>query len=220
MTFVKTYSSPPVRRNEILRYAGVKREAPEIQALMEACLKEADSKLIYRVCYKTVPVSCRENILDFGFAQTPSRDLTKNMTGCDQAILFAATVGVELDMLIARYSHISPAKALLFNAIGAERIESLCDAFQKEMRSQAAQDKLFLHPRFSPGYGDLPLTFQKDIFRTLDCHRKIGLTLNESLVMSPSKSVTAFMGIGKKECSEHSGCDSCGKQDCAYRRTE
>lgn len=52
-----------------------------------------------------------------------------------------------------------------------------------------------LKPRFSAGYGDLPLEVQKDIFRVLDCPRKIGLTLNDSLLMSPTKSVTAIVGI-------------------------
>ena len=61
---------------------------------------------------------------------------------------------------------------------------------------------VFLKPRFSPGYGDLPLSMQTDIFRVLDCPRKVGLTLNNSLLMSPSKSVTAIMGIHKTETTE------------------
>ena len=36
---------------------------------------------------------------------------------------------------------------------------------------------------------------ERDIFRLLDCPRRIGLSLNESLLMSPSKSVTALIGI-------------------------
>lgn len=216
MTYVKTFSPPPVHRNEILRYAGVKGEVPDIQVLLEECLQEAESKLSYRVCWELVPVSQNNGALDFVFAQTTSRDLAKNLKGCEKAILFAATVGPQLDMLIARYSRISPAKALLFNAIGAERIESLCDLFCNEQKAQG----LCLRPRFSPGYGDLPLSFQKDIFRVLDCPGKIGLTLNESLVMSPSKSVTAFIGIGNQSCAQSNRCATCRKQDCAYRRSE
>jgi len=60
----------------------------------------------------------------------------------------------------------------------------------------------------------------------LDCAKKIGLTLNDSLLMSPSKSVTAFAGImtGASEgtvetgkCEEKSKCANCEKRDCAYR---
>ena len=79
---------------------------------------------------------------------------------------------------------------------------------------------VFLPPRFSPGYGDLPLSLQRDIFRVLDCPRKIGLTLNESLLMSPSKSVTAIVGLGHpRESSCSGGCNQCSKTDCIYRST-
>ena len=50
-------------------------------------------------------------------------------------------------------------------------------------------------PRFSPGYGDFPLDFQRDIFATMSLAKNIGITLNNSLLMSPSKSVTAVIGI-------------------------
>ena len=63
--------------------------------------------------------------LDLGFTVTHSRDLQKNLKGCCRIILFGATVGLELDRLIARYGRLSPSKALCFQAIGAERIESL-----------------------------------------------------------------------------------------------
>ena len=57
---------------------------------------------------------------------------------------------------------------------------------------------MYTRPRFSPGYGDLPINMQKDIFAALDCPRKIGLSLNESLLMSPSKSVTAIIGVSAR----------------------
>ena len=85
------------------------------------------------------------------------------------------------------------------------------------------QRKLGLHTRarFSPGYGDLKLSSQKDIFRVLDCSRKIGLSLNDSLLMSPSKSVTAIIGVSniEKNCNIK-GCSSCEKRDCSFRRND
>ena len=75
-------------------------------------------------------------------------------------------------------------------AIGTERVEALCDAFQAEI----AAAETSIAPRFSPGYGDFPLDCQKDIFAVLDCG-SIGLTLNSNLFMTPSKSVTAVIGV-------------------------
>ncbi len=109
-------------------------------------------------------------------------------------------------------------------AIGAERIESLCDMFCGELAETYAKDGMSLRPRFSPGYGDLPLEAQKSVFKALDCHRKIGLALNDSLLMSPSKSVTAIVGLctaeeSQKEClPDERNCLTCDKLDCLFRK--
>lgn len=219
MIHTRTYDAPEINDKEIMRYAGVRGEVPELEALLQNCLKEIAGKLIYKVCYSEFPIICQGDRLDLGFTETDSQALKKNLTGCDRLILFAATVGIEMDRLIARYNTISPAKALMFQAIGAERIESLCDTFNREITGQKAEEGLSTRPRFSPGYGDFPLEVQREIFSALDCSRKIGVSLNSSLLMSPSKSVTAIIGIsGQKEDGEASkGCRSCLKQDCIYR---
>ena len=206
-----------VNRQEILRYAGVREETPELSALLEEALSELLPTLTGKVCWQEFPLTIRDGELDLGFARTGSASLARTLAGCDRILLFAATLGLGPDRLIARYSRLSPAKALLLQAIGTERIEALCDAFCRTMAE--AQPGSTLTPRFSPGYGDLPLALQEDIFRVLDCPRKIGLTLNGSLLMSPSKSVTAIVGMGPCTMIHHpAGCRSCGKTDCLYRR--
>ncbi len=214
MIYTKKYPVPVLNERECLRYAGTTPQgiSAEERELFEACWREAEQKLTYQVCWGRFSLKKEKDCFDFGFMQTDSKALMKNLAGCEEVVIFAATVGLEMDRLIRRYTSLSPAKALFFQAIGAERIESLCDAFCEELREKGLQ----LHPRFSPGYGDFPLEVQKDIFRVLDCPRKIGLSLNESLLMSPSKSVTAIIGIGGKAEAENK-CSACGKQDCQYR---
>lgn len=185
MVYTKIYDAPPVDRREILRYAGIRAKAPAVEEVLDLCLAQIKDKLTYKVCYGEFPVFFKEDSIDLGFAETESTALRKHLIGCDRIIIFAATVGIEIDRMIARYASLSPTKSLLFQAIGAERIEALCDTFNSEYGGS----------RFSPGYGDLPLEFQKEIFSALDCPRKIGLSLNESMLMSPSKSVTAIIGV-------------------------
>lgn len=214
---VKTYPLPPVDKREVLRYAGARGELPEISALMQECIREAEGEIVGKVCYGEFPVTQQEQRLAFGFMTAGSAGLCKNLIDCDSAVIFGATIGIGIDRLIARYGRISPVKALLFQAIGAERIEALCDLFCEEISRQAMQNGRFTRPRFSPGYGDWPLEAQRDIFSALDCPRKIGLTLNESLLMSPTKSVTALIGIGKGEWGvTASHCEACDKKDCVF----
>ena len=216
---VRTFSLPPADRGEVLRYAGCRRPGSAEQALLESCLTELGDRLRGRVCWETYPVVPLEGGVDLGFVRTDSRDLTRRLAGCGTCVLFAATVGVEMDRLIARYGGVSPARSLFFQAIGAERIEALCDTFCGWMAEDLSRQGRGVTVRFSPGYGDVPLAMQRDIFRVLDCPRKIGLTLNESLLMSPSKSVTAVFGVTDRPeggCAA-ADCTACGKQDCAYR---
>ena len=195
MVYIKTYDAPPCDTREILRYAGVRSDAPDMVELLESCLAEVQGKLSYKACWQTFPVILRDDAVDLTFTQTTSASLRKHLQGCGSIVLFAATVGLELDRLITRYSRISPSRALMFQAIGAERIEALCDLVSRDTAETAAECGMHTTSRFSPGYGDLPLDIQRDIFRVLDCPRKIGLTLNESLLMSTKKSVTAVVGL-------------------------
>ena len=192
MAFIKKYTfnqCGEFNKKEISRYAGNLQD----EALLAECISEVSDKLVYNVCYQKFPFEKQCETLNLGFAQVNSADLAKNLDGCDGILLFAATVGVELDRLIMKDCKISPVKALIFQAIGAERIEKLCEQFCKDMAKEEN-----IKPRFSPGYGDLPLDLQKEIFAALDCGKNIGLTLNDSMLMSPTKSVTAIVGIISK----------------------
>lgn len=211
--YQKSFSPPPVNMEEILRYAQCGCPEEQTLALLEDCLAEIEGKLRCKVCWRIVPVRVQENRCDFGIFETVSRDLAGALQGCRQAILFAATIGVEPDRLIGKYGRLSPTRAVLHQAIGAERIEALCDAFCREMEVQLGEK---LGPRFSPGYGDLSLECQKTVFDLLDCPRQIGVSLHESLLMLPSKSVTAFVGVGG--CADNRrGCQACARQECPFR---
>ena len=212
---VKSYPAPEYKTREILRYAGVKGDVLEINLLIDECIKELDGKLNYKVCFCEYPVKVLGCNIDLTFTTVASKNLAENLKNCDRVILFAATVGIGIDRLIAKYNAISPTKALIFQAIGAERIESLCDLFNGEIKQKYKTVK----SRFSAGYGDLPIEIQKDIFIALNCSKNIGVSLNESLLMSPSKSVTAMIGIANDgDCIDIKGCLTCGKTDCEFRR--
>ena len=208
---VKSYAAPPLNLEEIRRYAGMKEPTAETEKLLAECLQLAEGKLGYRVCWT------EDGELPFGGERFPL--LEEHLRGCERVILFAATVGGELDRLIAREQLLSPAKALLLSAIGAERVEALCDAFCADVEREAGERGLYPRSRFSPGYGDLPLRVQKDVFRALDLTRKMGMTLNESLLMYPTKSVTAIIGLspekdGTETCRHN--CGSCERKTCIF----
>lgn len=187
---VKTYTSPRIDKNAIYRYAQCFEIDKQVENLVSECLGECEFS--YRICYKEFDVKSSDNGLDLSFCTTDSKSLKKLLENSKRVLLFAATIGFDIDRKITKYSKLNPAKALIFQAIGTERVESLCDTFVEDIKNEKGY---IITQRFSPGYGDLPLEMQRDVFKALDCYKNIGVTLNDSLLMSPSKTVTAIIGI-------------------------
>ena len=177
----KDISLPPVCEKEVARYAG-----GEFVPLKE------EPRLTPMVCYIETDVFVDGGRVSLGKISVNSKNLAKNLSGCKRALIFCATVGAEVDRLVQKYSRLSPAAALMINAFGSERAEALCDGFCHWF---ATERGVLLRPRFSPGYGDLPLEFQREIFALLEPEKRLGAALSESLIMSPSKTVTAIVGI-------------------------
>lgn len=214
MIFVKTYASlPPPDREEICAYAGVRRRTADSDAMLEKALALCADVFQPRLCYALFPlteevseralptVGAVEKVhrLFLGTHPLPGQALSRHLQNCPKVILFTATVGLTIDRMIQRHFVTEPAIAVWLNAIGSERVEALCRLFCTELKADYAAEGLVPIERFSPGYGDLPLAFQKDIFTLLDCPRKIGVTLNQSLLMSPEKSVSALVGLRPTE---------------------
>ena len=164
---------------------------------MQAVMKAQTVFEIYDLSVVECPRSgCIETTAELKFADLTlhSQDLGRNLAGCSQVALLAATIGPQVDALIRRHSSTDPVYASILQATGAMFIEEVVDLVNTEIKKIAEAQGLKTKPRYSPGYGDVPLDVQKDFFRLLPCTR-IGLTLMDTLIMAPEKSVTAFVGL-------------------------
>ena len=188
----------PFDEKEILRYAMLPSFAPKPEELpLKECLEAAKGAAKCRAVWRRYPLRRNGEELDLGFARTDTRDLRQHLEGCSEILLFACTAGAEMDRRIARAKLLSPARGLLMHAIGAQQVEGGCDRLCQRL-AELCPDRQ-LTDRFSPGYGDLPLAMQRDVMEALDCGRTVGITLTDSLLMTPSKSVTAIIGMKEKK---------------------
>lgn len=211
-----------IERREIYRYLGYGRAgADEATArLCEECVRELEQAASPRSYYREYPLALSpDGEIDAGCFITRSRALAKNLQDCSRIILFGATIGPGPDHLIRRYSKVRMSKAVIMQAASAAMVEAYCDEVNGWIRDEYEGRGLYLRPRFSPGYGDFDLGCQSPIFEALELNKRTGMSLTDSLLMAPSKSVTAVMGVSEKphRCDLH-GCEACGKADCAYRR--
>lgn len=210
-----------IDRSEVMRYLGCKKDFndPALVATVDDCIAQIKANLLCVACYDMVPIEIEREKINFGFTKVTSASLAKNLAQCSQIYVFAATIGFAADRIIQKYSLLSPLHAVAAQAAGAAAIEAWCDLLCHRLKEYASKNSLYMRPRFSPGYGDFSLEYQRDIFSFLDCPRKVGIKLTDSLLMTPSKSVSAVVGLSKFDCAcvKH-GCEVCTNLDCAFRR--
>lgn len=215
-----------INRREIYRYLGYRGQIPDetvcqmIEEVLCELLHVIQPKNIYQ-CYE-----CKSqndeislwNKTQEGVVIFHSQKLADNLAQCDRVMLFAATLGIEADKLLQRYEIMNMAKASVAQACGAACMEAYCNLVQEQIRKQFRAEECYLRPRFSPGYGDLALEAQKLIFDCLQCSKRLGLTLTDSLLMFPTKSVTAFIGITRNKQGCHiAKCSTCENRGCEFR---
>lgn len=206
---------------EAVRYLGYGRHAIDEQtlALVESSMEELSSRVRERFIYRIFELSQDGETLKIGDWEIKSTSLSKNMKGCSQAAVFAATLGPIADQLIRRASVTEMAKAVALQACAAALLEEYCDSCQDQIAQEMAEEGKYLRPRFSPGYGDFGIHHQEMLLKILQADKTIGLTMTKSFMLTPTKSVTALIGISTEQTPCHrQGCEACEKTDCAYRR--
>lgn len=169
----------------------LKTEVGYINEEIEKCKAEFLKVVTYKYAYIKVPVDLsQENYVNLGFATIQSKNLYKNLQGCNEAFVFAVTTGIEVDRLLARLNMLSQSRHFITDALSSAAVESYCDYV-----NMIIEGDLKTKPRFSPGYGDLSLEIQPEILKVLSADKTLGITLNSSLLMTPVKSITAIMGV-------------------------
>ena len=208
---------------EVCRYLGLGKTQPDQQmlTLIHQCVDEVAETASPKHIYRRFRISHWDDAkIETEGIVFPSHVLAKNLRSCDELILFAATLGIEVDILLNRYMRLQISKAVVIQAVAAALIEDYINQAQKQIASELMEEKRYLRPRFSPGYGDLPLSVQGKLLQILDAQKRIGLTLSTGDVMIPEKSVTAIIGISQNdEKCPIDGCEICTKTNCIYRRS-
>lgn len=153
-----------------------------------------------------------DTVLKGRLAQTMLRD-------SDRAVLMAGTLGAAFDRRLNILSLTRPQDALLFDALGSAAVEAVMDQVEKEILDVPALKNCFLTDRFSCGYGDLPLSAQQEISDALSLSRTCGIYLSDSLMMNPTKSITAVAGISDRaQPARIRGCDYCTMNSTCKRK--
>ena len=205
---------------EALRYMRAAQPDEETRRLAEETAGMLESRLRPRFLWRAFRIS-REGqglLLEDSGLRLPGSLAERMLEDCDTAVLLACTLGAGFDRMLKEWEARDMARAAVMDFCGSAWAEAVCDEAEQEIRERFPGK--FLTDRFSPGYGDLPLDLQAGFLQALDAGRKLGITVNESFLLLPCKSVTAVIGVSDRpQGARIRGCAFCGLQkDCAYRK--
>ncbi len=207
-------------KREILRYLGYRGKSADERtlALIDSSLREIEGVVQPKSVWARYDAEVKPEAVRFAGFTVHSKKLAQHLHGCERVIVFAATLGPQADRLMARYERADMSRAVVMQAGAAALIEAYCNECCEHLAAEEADRGLYLRPRFSPGYSDFSIQHQRDILRLLDAAKKIGLSMTESCMLVPVKSVTAVIGLTKEPtlCAQHK-CSACDKTDCPFR---
>lgn len=205
-----------INKKEVLRYMGHRKGDADgrLMALIDSICLELERSARPAYVWRDFPISVNDNTVTISGIKIKSRRLAAHLSDCSSAAVLAATLGAASDSVIRKSFALGTVNGTAAQAAGAAMIEAVCDKACSEI---AESTHLHTKPRFSPGYGDFTLEHQKDMISLCDATRRAGITLTDSLMMIPTKSVTAIVGLTADKMCADGGCANCEKKDCEFR---
>ena len=209
-----------VPREEALRYLHAAGAEGPVAAMTEEMAALLERSVRPGTAYRRFALrktGCGAEMEEAGVV-LPGTLAGKMLEDCREAVLLVCTLGAGFDALMRTWQRRDMARAVVLDACGSALTEAVCDAAEEEMKQR--WPGMYLTDRFSPGYGDLPLSLQGDVLRALRAEKSPGVTVNDSGMMVPQKSVTAVIGLADRlQMRRIRGCGGCGMAEtCEYRK--
>lgn len=209
---------------EILRYLGYNHQKIDLQTnnLIKECIKEIKELIHKHYIYQIFDIEKKYHHIHLKNTKLflEGIDIYNHLFHSEKCAILAVTLGNIIDKRIKYYSKINLTKSLIFDACATTAIEAMADNTEEEIITYAKQNNYHTTYRYSPGYGDFPLSIQPEILKILDTERKIGLTVTQDFLLLPRKSITAIIGFQKNPVSLNSkNCKTCNLYEtCTYKK--
>lgn len=208
---------------ELFQYMGFKGSVPDaytneiIQALKREALSICRPRLGYR--FLTGEKTDNQHLTVGGKAFKPGHTITRYLQDADVYVLMVATVGAELDVWIQQKRFEEDImKAFIADALGSLIVEAIVSYGLSSLTEKMQSRQLNTSNSYSPGYCGWNVSEQQLFFSMLP-PSFCGISLTDSSLMLPIKSVSSLIGIGRHIEKKPYGCSICGRKDC-YKKKE
>lgn len=214
-----------IDREEVLRYLEYKGQDIDnnLIEIIEECRNITKDKISPKYTFRVYSINQKcKGIIEIEGTNLilESKDLYEVLKDCNKCILMAATLGINIEKDIKKYSYTELTKAIIIDSCATTAIEEVCNKVQNEIENNILNKGQYLTSRYSPGYGDLAIEKNTEILTILNGQKEIGLTINNSGIMIPRKSVIAIIGISNKNIKQSKeACSNCkNKSICKFKK--
>lgn len=211
-----------VDRREALRYLGCRGEPDErTRHDLERAAALVEQSVRPRYLMLSAPLDRSGAVLSVSgtVLSLPGKDISRVLADCASCYLLCATLGSEMEALLRSWQLRDLTFAAILDACGSSGVENVCAQAERALTLECRARGEYLTDRYSPGYGDLPITLQRDFCAALDTGRRLGVSVTDSGILLPRKSVTALIGVSDRPQPHREGCASCPNRDnCAFRK--
>jgi len=212
-----------INTREVLKYLGYK--GGEVEAKTMDDISDIGDSVI-KISTPVITFKVMDIVRDGGFALKDTNfvplgeNIREMLADCDRCIIMAATLGMGIEKELRSLQITNMYSAVIMDCCASAAIENVCDNFQTMLEHTYMQQGLFITDRFSPGYGDMPFSQQKELCGLLQTEKTIGVSLSSSGIMIPRKTVTAIMGISNSIPKKRfKGCEYCSMfENCSFRK--
>lgn len=218
-----------INQGEVLRYLQYKNQDIDnsLSEKIKKCINQTKEIINPRFIFrkykiKKLKFSNEKNEVYFEGANLTlkSNDIYNLLLDCDECILMSATLGLEIEREIRKLTYTDLTKGIIIDACATTAIEEVCDIVQDNIAKNLLKEDKYITYRYSPGYGDLPIEKNLDINNLLNSQKEIGLTVTNSGIMIPRKSVVALIGVSRRKISNtKKSCENCSnRHNCNYKK--
>lgn len=212
-----------VNENSILQLLGYdgKKADPFILETIKTSIKSSLSMLSPLggfIIYKIEELKSKEGLL---LLKSTSFEIHKiiaaHLKNSEYVAVFYATIGKGLELQSSRHFHGgNMLEGYIYNLIGSEAAESAAEFVHQKIKNIANYAGYSITNRFSPGYCNWNVKEQFKLFGLFPDNFN-DITLTESALMNPVKSVSGIIGIGENAKYKPYTCKLCDDDKCIYR---
>ena len=200
-------------KDQALKYLGYQGQEIDhhIASLIDECYEEIQKTALFKATFQIFPLTYDPLTIAVCQIRIDYPILNQILANCQEVVIIACTLGLEIDRKLKYYSHVNMTKMTVFDAMASSYLEAMCDDFEKK---HFHGKRSF---RFCPGYGQVPLELNQQFAKILDCSRRIGLTIQKNHILLPQKSMIGLFGLGDNQARK--SCQDCiNINHCNFRK--